>query len=207
MPRTARPSPKRARSSPPATSVDPIRSHLCAKVASLRRKRGWTLEQLATASGVSRSMLSQIERNQTNPTLGVAHRIAQAFGLSVGDLIETGSKRPKIDVIRSDDRKYLFRTDENCRIRTLSPLELEKDVEFYELVLHPSGILRSDAHFDGTREFLTVVKGAVRVLSGDEITELREGDSVHYPADVPHAIENIGPGDAVTFLVDIYRKS
>lgn len=198
---------RRPKLSTSSVSSDPIRRQLCAQVALLRRKKGWTLEQLSSASGVSRSMLSQIERNQTNPTLGVAHRIAQAFGLTVGDLIESDKPAKRIDVIRSDDRKYLFRSDENCRIRTLSPLNLEKDVEFYELLLHPAGVLRSDPHFEGTREFLTVEKGAVRVTSGDETNELHEGDSVHYPADVPHAIENIGSGDAVTFLVDIYRKN
>lgn len=186
---------------------DAVRRQMCAQVAVLRKKKGWTLEQLSAASGVSRSMLSQIERNQANPTLGVAHKIAVAFGLSLGDLVSVDSAPARIEVIRAEDRRHLFRADANCRIRTLSPLHLEKDVEFYELLLHPKGVLRSAAHFGGTREFLTVEKGAVRVVSGEEVSELNEGDSAHYPVDVPHAIENIGRGEAITFLVVIYRNT
>jgi transcriptional regulator with XRE-family HTH domain len=186
-------------------SADLIAGHLCDRVRQLRKKKGWTLEELSAACGVSRSMLSQIERNQANPTLGVAFRIAQAFGMSLGNLVDSPNATSTIDVIRADDRTYHYRSEKDCRIRTLSPLHLEKDVEFYELVLKPGGRLQSAAHFGGTREFLTVQQGTVRLKSSSDVCELQRGDSAHYPADVSHAIENTGRGDAVIFLVDIYR--
>ncbi len=186
--------------------ADPGRS-LSDRLREMRTKRGWTLEQLSSLSFVSRSMLSQIERGAANPTLGVAFRIAQAFGVSLSDLVDVPAVTPKIDVIRGDDRSHLFRDDAQCRIRTLSPLRLEKDVEFYELTLKAGGALRSAPHFEGTREFLAVEKGTVRLTSGADSTELHAGDSAHYPADVPHKIENIGRGEAVAFLVDIYGRT
>jgi transcriptional regulator with XRE-family HTH domain len=184
---------------------DAISGHLCDRVRQLRKKKGWTLEQLSAACGVSRSMLSQIERNQANPTLGVAFRIAQAFGMSLGNLVDVPDASPTIDVIRADDRTYHYRQEKDCRIRTLSPLHLEKDVEFYEVVLKPGGVLRSAAHFGGTREFITVQQGSVRVTSNDDTADLQRGDSAHFPADVAHSIENTGKQEAVLFLVDIYR--
>ena len=187
------------------TEPDAISGQLCDRVRILRKKKGWTLEQLSAACGVSRSMLSQIERNQANPTLGVAFRIAQAFGMSLGNLVDAPDATPSIDVIRADDRTYHYRQEKDCRLRTLSPLHLEKDVEFYELTLKPGGMLRSAAHFGGTREFLTVQQGSVRLNSNDDSVELHRGDSAHYPADVTHSIENIGKQEAVLFLVDIYR--
>ncbi len=187
--------------------IDLVNQQLCQRVRELRTKRNWTLEELSAACGVSRSMLSQIERQQANPTLAVAYRIAQAFGMTLGELVEAPGATTRIDVIRSDDRTYHYRSDKDCRIRTLSPLHLEKDVEFYELALAPGGALRSAPHFEGTREFLTVQKGKVRLTSGDDVSELTLGDSAHYPADVPHAIENIGRGEALVFLVDIYRQA
>jgi len=180
--------------------------HVCERVRNLRRRRGWTLEQLATASGVSRSMLSQIERGSANPTLAVAYRIARAFEMSLSDLVNVPTGRPSIDVVRADDRSSIFRSDKNCRIRTLSPLHLEKDVEFYELRLKVGGVLDSAPHFEGTREFLTIEQGAVRLTSGQDVSELGEGDSAHYPADVPHRIENIAASESVAFLVDIYGR-
>jgi len=150
-------------------------------------------------------MLSQVERNQANPTLAVALRIARALGMSLGELAETPGATSSVVVIRASDRAYHYRSDADCKIRTLSPLHLEKDVEFYEVQLKEGGALRSAPHFERTREFLTVQKGKVRVESADDAEELGRGDSVTYRADVPHAIVNAGRGEALVFLVDIYQ--
>ena len=101
-------------------------------------------------------MLSQIERNQANPTLGVAFRIAQAFGMNLGDLVDVPDATPRIDVVRRNDRTYHYSSSESVMIRTLSPPHLEKDVEFYELTLRVGGALVSEPHFSGVREVLTV---------------------------------------------------
>ena len=132
-------------------------------------------------------------------------RIARAFGLELGELLQTPGAACKVSVIRSNDRTYHYRSDKDIRIRTLSPLHLEKDVEFYEVQLQPGGTLRSAPHFEGTREFITVAKGRVRVESGGDTEELEPGDSASYRADVPHAMVNVGRSEAVVFLVDIYN--
>lgn len=182
-------------------------SALADRVKELRQKKGWTLDELSAACGVSRSMLSQIERNGVNPTVGVALRIAQAFGIPLGSLVDAPAVAARIEVVRADDRSTHFRSDKDCRIRTLSPLHLEKDVEFYEIRLRPGGALRSAPHFDGTREILTVHQGTLRVTSGGGTQELAAGDSAHYPADVPHEIVNIGREPVIAYLVDLYRST
>ncbi|HEX7009341.1 MAG TPA: XRE family transcriptional regulator [Phycisphaeraceae bacterium] len=197
------------RTPPPATppDTDPFRQLVSQRVAQLRRQRRWTLEQLAAASGVSRSMLSQIERGRASPTIAVAHRIAQAMELSLAELVQTPDAPSSLQVIRADDRAYHYRSEPGCRIRTLSPLHLEKDVEFYELSLGPGKALRSAPHFQGTREFLTIQKGRARIVCGRQTSDLRRGDSAHYRADVEHAIENIGPSDLLAFLIVTYASS
>lgn len=185
--------------------AESINENLGRRVKKLRGDRGWSLEELAAASGVSRSMLSEIERERANPTLSVTYRIARAFGLALQDLIESADSASSIQLIRADDKAQVFRSDKQCQIRTLSPLNLEKDVEFYELRLPPGGALRSQAHVDGTREFLTVEEGSVSLESGTSKEELAKGDSATYRADVAHAIVNSARRDAVVFLVVIYR--
>jgi transcriptional regulator with XRE-family HTH domain len=182
-----------------------INEHLGRRVKKLRTDRGWSLDNLAQASGVSRSMLSEIEREKANPTLAVTFRISSAFAMTIAELIESSEKQAAIQVTRASDRGQVYRSDKNCQIRTLSPLNLEKDVEFYEVTLRPGGELRSTPHYEGTREFLTVESGNVRVESAGDSVELTRGDSATYRADVPHAIVNIGEGEAALFLVDIYR--
>ncbi|GAB5440209.1 MAG: XRE family transcriptional regulator [Fuerstiella sp.] len=194
-----------ARTSDQSDSADDVSRHVCRRIRELRSEAGWSLDVLSQASSVSRSMLSQIERERANPTLAVTVRIAQAFGLSVAELIEQSHSVPNINVIRADDRTHMFRDDADCTIRTLSPLNLEKDVEFYEVRLTPGGCLSSAPHFEGTREFLTVQKGTVAVGSGEDRMELARGDSASYRADVSHSIENTGRGEATVFLVVIYR--
>jgi transcriptional regulator with XRE-family HTH domain len=188
-----------------ATEADPLTGHISARVKTLRQQRGWSLEQLAAASGVSRSMLSQIERNAANPTLAVSCKIAQAFAMSLAEFVELPGASSGVHVIRADDHAHLYRSDADCEIRTLSPLHLEKDVEFYQLRLKAGGALKSAPHFQGTREFLTVEQGRVRVTSQQDQSDLNRGDSASYRADVPHIIENLGKGDATVFLVVIYQ--
>lgn len=182
-----------------------INQHLGRRVKKLRTDRGWSLESLAGASGVSRSMLSQIEREQANPTLAVTLRIAQAFGMALGDLLEMPGATSSITVIRGEDHAYHYKSDKLCRVRTLSPLNLEKDVEYYEVQLQPGGALRSSPHFSGTREYVTVARGAIHLESDEDAEELTVGDSASYRADVPHALINSGKGEATLYLVVIYR--
>ena len=200
--------PKRAEDASPAPSDEAaVTSALVTRVRQLRQQRHWTLAQLSDACGVSRSMLSEIERNQANPTLVVAYRIAQAFGMTLGELVDATGDAPAIEVILAHDRTYHYRSDKDCRIRTLSPLHMEKDLEFYEIWLRPGASLRSTAHFEGTRELVTVQKGTARVTSGKDIAELKKGDSAHYHADVAHTIENTGRGDLVFYELVTYMRS
>jgi transcriptional regulator with XRE-family HTH domain len=194
----------------PVPNGDAVGQFLRGRVRDLRKRRSWTLEQLSAACGVSRSMLSEIERGNANPTLAVAFRIAQAFSMSLGDLVDgaaaANARRSRIDVIRADDRAYHYRNDRNVRIRTLSPLRLEKSVEYYQVTLRAGASLASSPHFEGARELITVQQGAVRVTSDGEHVALGAGDSAHYPADVPHAIRNSSNQDAVVFLVVTYAR-
>jgi transcriptional regulator with XRE-family HTH domain len=197
---TPRPAPGSASSAGASAKADALGD----RVKELRQKKGWTLDQLSGTCGVSRSMLSQIERNGVNPTVAVALRIAQAFGIALGTLVDAPAAAARIEVVRADDKSTHFRSDKDCRIRTLSPLHLEKDVEFYEIRLRPGGALRSAPHFAGTREILTVHQGSVRLSSGGAVQELGPGDSAHYAADVPHEIVNGGRDTVVAYLVDLY---
>ena len=187
------------------SETGPLAQVLCEKVKILRKKKSWTLEEFSTASGVSRSMLSQIERGEANPTLAVACRIAQAFSISIGELVHEPWTGSSIEVIRHDDPAYLYRSDDQCKIRTLSPLNMEKNIELYELTINPGAELSSAAHFEGAREFITVEKGELEVTSGSDTCQLRKGDSAHYRGDLAHVIKNTGNDEAICFLVVTYQ--
>ena len=127
--------------------------------------------------------------------------------MSLGELVDVEQPRAVIEVIRADDQRYHFRAESDHSVRTLYPMHLEKDVEFYEVKLRPGGTLASLPHIAGTREFLTVQKGRVCVRSGPYQAILNAGDSARYFADVAHELQNVGRGEAIAFLVAIYRPA
>ena len=186
-------------------AVRELTRNLGRRMKVMRSERDWSLSDLATISGVSRSMLSEIERERANPTLSVTSRIARAFGFTMQDFISLAEGPPAIQTIRSTDPAQWFPSAPGCQIRTLSPLNLEKLAEFYEVTLEPGRELRSQPHIAGAREFLTVRESQVRVESGSEADTLFPGDSATYRADLPHAIVNMGDRRAVVLLVVLYR--
>lgn len=191
----------------PEISDDPIGSTnqiLCDRMSKLRKANTLTLDQLSSISGVSRSMLSQIERGSANPTLAVTARIAQAFGISVGELVDPDWAGSQIEVVRGDDPSAIFREDDECRLRTLSPLHMEKNVEFYEINLKPGGKLSSAPHYSGTKELLTVTSGAALIQTGTSEQRLNAHDSALYRADVSHTISCVGDEPLSCYLVVTY---
>ncbi len=189
----------------PKVTQENSSNRLCERVKSLRRSHQLTLEELSSVTKVSRSMLSQIERGQANPTLAVTSRIAEAFNVSIGDLVDEPWITSFIQVIHSDDPALIYRQDDQCCIRTLSPLNIEKSVEFYEIRIAVGGTLESLPHFEGTKELLTVTQGTAEVKAGDNLCTLIVGDSAHYRADIEHSITNKGDQELVCFLVVTYK--
>lgn len=170
------------------------------KILAERHRQKLSLDELALRSDVSKGMLSQIEQGKRNPTIAVMTKIATGLRVPLAKLLPEDGPRVW-RVIRSNDENHVLFDNEDHRLRTLSPIDLEKQVEFYELILHPNGKLASDAHARGAEEILTVAKGHVLVKSAEKETELRRGDSAYYAADVPHVIANLGQTEAVAYMI------
>jgi len=176
------------------------------RLRALRTERQLTLEQLSALAGVSKAMLSQIEQDKVNPTVAVMLKIATALELNIGDLVDEPSRSNIARIIPASDDRYTFLAEPDCTIRTLSPMNMEKNIEFYRLTLERGADHSSEPHFPGTEEFLYVNQGRVRVTTGDQQAEIGRGDSIHYRADVPHAIASIGRGRVEAYMIVHYRK-
>lgn len=172
-------------------------------LAALRQTQSLSLDELSRKAGVSKSMLSQIERAQANPTVAVVWRLANALGVSMGDLL--GNPRPPakpaIELVPLHATPSLRSPDGLCELRILGPIELAGQFEWYALSLQLGGALESQAHEHGTREHLTVLSGALEVVSGDTQQRLKNGETARYAADRPHTIRNLGKTPASAWLV------
>jgi len=174
-------------------------------LAALRQQQALSLDELSRKAGVSKSMLSQIERNQANPTVAVVWRLANALGVAVGELLGSGKPAaPAIVTVPAHGLPSLRSPDGKCELRILGPIELAGQFEWYELHVAAGGALESQPHEPGSREHLTVLSGALEVMSGEERARLRHGETARYAADKPHAIRNTAKTAASALLVVLH---
>ena len=177
-----------------------IHDRLAASLKSARKSKGLSLDAVAKLSGVSRSMVSQIERAESSPTVATLWNLTQALQVDFAGLLE-GKTAPGIEVIRSEAAPTIDGRGQGVRIRILSPAEAAGEHEVYELTLAAGGVLDSDPHSPGCREHLTVLEGAVMVTSGEEERRLGTGDTARYFADRPHRIAAAeGPARAILIV-------
>lgn len=178
-----------------------IMSHLSERLKAARAERGLSLDAVAGLSGVSRSMVSQIERGESSPTVATLWNLTQALDVDFAGLMDMAPKADTIEVLRAQDVPAIGGLGEGCRIRILSPPDQVGVLEIYELGFDAGGILASAPHGKGAREHLTVLAGQLTVTSGARSKALSVGDSARYAADVDHAIAaEGGPADAILIV-------
>ncbi len=187
-----------------AVAPEQLQERVAENLKRYRKERGWTLDELANRSGVSRAMLSQIESRKTNPTIAVVWKISTAFGLNFSALLgdEQGQN---VTVLKSAEAQRISSSDGTFLSRPLFPRGAHRKSEFYELRLKPGARSDAPAHPPGTRENLVVVKGGLTIHVGGKVFVLTEGDAIEFIADVPHAYENHTRSEFVGFEVIEYR--
>ena len=177
------------------------------KLQAIRKAQKLSLDDLSKRAGVSKSMLSDVERNQANPTVGVLWRLATALGVSLTDLLGDGvtEKAPaSVVLVPAHAIPVTKSNDGRCELRILGPISLTGKVEWYELTLEPGGVLASDPHEAGSKEHLSVQHGTLLVQAADSSQHVKSGDTARYAADVPHSITNNGKTIAKAVLVVEY---
>jgi len=172
----------------------------------LRLARGLTLEDLSRIAGVSKSMLSQIEREKANPTIAITWRLANALGVEIGELLSSEARPVEtIRVTEAHETPTLPGNHAGYILRILGPMDLAGKYEWYELTLAPGGELASQAHDPGTSEHMTVLHGNVELEVGADKRKIKLGGTARYPADQNHVIRNAGKTEAKALLVVVHR--
>jgi transcriptional regulator with XRE-family HTH domain len=188
----------------PAAATTAAPPRVGEQIQRLRSERKMTLDELSRAAGVSKSMLSEIERDKANPTIAVAWRLTHALGVSLDSLFAQPKAPEAIAVAGPHEIPTLSGHDAKYQLRVWGPIELAGKFEWYELTLAAGGALVSNAHEPGTREHLTVLHGTIDVEAAGTKKRLKAGDTARYVADEPHAIRNAGKSEAKALLVVIH---
>ncbi len=171
----------------------------------LRKAYNMSLGDLSEQSGVAKSIISQIERNETNPTIGTVQRLSKALDTTVDAVLKADDAPNFLDHQSKSAIPVLESEDGLCRLAIAGALNLVEHVQWYDFRAQKGGELISDPHQAGSVEHLYILEGELKVQCGKESKTVKKGESIRYRGDEIHTITNIGDGNAHATMVLIMR--
>ncbi|MDP4022089.1 XRE family transcriptional regulator [Methylobacterium sp. NEAU 140] len=174
---------------------------LAEEVRRRRKERGLSLEQLGALAGVSRSMISKIERAEAVPSTTVLSRLAEALDVTFSRLMTPAIEREVLLIPAS--RQPVLRDEASGFLRRcLSPVLPGRGIDWVLNTLPPGASTGEFvAHRRGVSEYVFVLKGRLRATVGERAIVVEEGDSLYFEADTGHAFTNLGTDPCQYFLV------
>ena len=176
-------------------------------VQRLRKSYGLSLADLSNQSGVAKSIISQIERNETNPTLSTIWRLAHALDVSIQSMLEGGEGGPFIEHLNRGATPIFVSDDGLCRLAVTGWLKTVDWLQWYDFQADPGGVLESSAHARGSVECLSVLDGELEVDVGGALEQVRAGETLRYRCDRPHRIRNPSDRPAHATMVNILKAA
>ena len=172
------------------SSNSEITLRLASRLKDERKAKALSLDALAKLSGVSRSMLSQIERGESSPTVASLGNLTRALNVDFAVLLDenNGADGPILNVVRNESTPVIHNKNAGCLIRILSAPDDVGDTEVYDIHFDKGANLDSSPHKTGCVEALTVLEGRLEVTSDGHSEDISVGDTMRYVADREHAI-------------------
>jgi transcriptional regulator with XRE-family HTH domain len=180
---------------------------LGAKIRKLRQRRSLTLQDVSVLSGLSKSLLSQIENEASIPPIPTLVRIAKALGVGIGNFFRQESSVERISVVRKHARQEAgvgpHHRPEKLGYRYI-PLTHPLANQHMEpcWVNFESRAENEDSYFRHSgEEFIYVQKGRLEFKGGDQTIVIEQGDSLYFESSMPHRVRNLGPTPAAVLAV------
>lgn len=173
----------------------------------LRKAYQLSLSELAEQSGVAKSIISQIERNETNPTLATIWRLSQALDVSIERILSVSEDEPFIDKTSRGDTPILLSDDGKVKLAIIGWIKTVEWLQWYDVHADPGGVLESDSHQRGSIECLSVLEGEMEVEVAGVIQIARAGETLRYRCDRPHIVRNVSDAPAHATMVCILKAA
>lgn len=196
---------RRGRKSGEAQVID-VTPALGKTIQRLRKAYNMSLGELSEHSGVAKSIISQIERNETNPTIGTVYRLSRALDTTIDEVLKHDSDPNFVEFQTKSGVPILESQDGLCRLAIAGPLNLVEQLQWYDFQARPGGTLESDPHPPGTVEHLYLLKGELEVTCDGETRPLKSGESVRFRGDRPHKLHNPSTDYAHATMVLVLRQ-
>lgn len=170
----------------------------------IREERKLSLDKLSDMTGVSKSMLGQIERGESSPTISVVWKIANGLKTSFTTLLS--APRSNASMVRKESIQPLLEDNGKYRLYSIFPMEQDRTFEIYQVEIDPGGSLSAEPHPDATQEFILVTEGVLTVTANEQQHSVAMGDSIRFQADCLHSYLNSG-NDLLSFTLVIHYPS
>lgn len=179
-------------------SAEAVAAAVAHNTRRLRTLRGWSLDQLAARSGVSKGMLVHLEQARTNPSLGTLCKLSETLGISLAGLVEL-HETPLVHVVEPSRVVRLWQSEAGSAGDLLAGSDEREHVELWRWTLAPGDDHGSEAHTGGTRELLHVLSGELALDVDGTVHTVPAGAAAQFEADHPHTYRN--PGEVPVELV------
>ncbi len=176
--------------------LEDIHLILAKNLKAYRERKKLSLEKVSELTGVSKTMIGQIERGESSPTITTIWKIANGLKISFTSLIH--QSQPDTKVIRKKEVQVLTEDNGRYRVFPFFPFHDQRRFEIYTVEIEPGGFLGSDSHGEGAEEFITVFDGELKIQVKNMEYTIKKGDSIRFKADRPHSYQN--PGVTITRL-------
>ena len=186
--------------------ADSITRAIGGRVRQGRVSRGWTLDQLAERSGVSRRMLVSIEQGSANPSIATLLLISDALGIGLPALVDM-DRSPGLQVTRAGTAPVLWRGKLGGQAVLVAGTEPPDVTELWDWTLGPGESHSSPAHAAGTRELLLVLDGQLELRVDQHGEVLAKGDSASFAGDLAHEYVNAGAAQAARFALTVFEPT
>jgi mannose-6-phosphate isomerase-like protein (cupin superfamily) len=137
-------------------------------------------------------MISDVERASKSPTISTLAALSDALEMPLSTLVE--SRAPtRMRVVKASERQWLVEPGTGAKRDRFAPTVAGSEVEFLRYVVPPRTLAGPyPAHAPGTIEHVYLASGDVRIMLGDDVADLKAGDSCSCYADMPHGFDNRG---------------
>lgn len=168
-----------------------------------RKEIGKTMRQVAFEVGLSEGFISQIERGLSTPSLISLYNLASALGASVEAFLQQ-VPHPTYSMVSHASERHGYSIEAEERVYQLLQRGFP-DAQLNSCITHmPPGYVSELTRHEG-EDFLYLIEGEMLYEIGDRQYRLTAGDTLHFPASLPHRACNVGPGEARELWVGTTR--
>ncbi|MGE0397069.1 MAG: helix-turn-helix domain-containing protein [Kofleriaceae bacterium] len=181
----------------------PAELKIGARVKAERARLGLSLRALAGRTGFSPSFLSQVELDQTTPSLGSLAKLAQSLGVTLSSLLAEDDAPSEATVLRARDRSLLRSEWSKASVSTLLPKGADERMSVMMIELEPGGRSGNPGDALSGKEFAIAIKGTVTLRLGDVEQRLGPGDSAYYEASIGPRWSNPGKARCQILITNV----